>query len=584
MKFKGKTKKKITRKEEQGGISGQKVYLESIMSSMTDSLIVVNPDATLRSVNKAALELLGYEEGELIGHPVKKIFLQGEAKEEAIKEEGRSALHKYFQKIIVAGVAYNIGLTFLTKQGKSIPINFSGALMQQDGKIVGIVGVARDMRQIMAVISDLEEKKRKLEESGENLTRMRRAMLYMMDDLVAAKRETEKAGQAIKDTAYQFQAVVESVGEGITFSDSSGKFSVYNLKMQELTGYTVDEANNIGDFTKFLYPQPLERQKALQRLQEIVEHKVALPLEVETTIQAKDGTWKVLWVSTVEMRFKDQEMFLSIYRDITGRKNAEEALKKANDELKMLRDNLEVEVEKKIQEIRLVQDKLARSERLVALGQFAGAIGHEFRNQLGVIRNVAYFLKMKLADEEDKKIVKHLNILEEEIINTDNTIENLLAFARGKKPELSSVDIKELLLASIEMSKVPPRITVVVQIDKDLPVIEADPIKLNRVFVNIILNAVEAIKKTGRVLIRETRKGSDIDIRIEDTGSGIEPEDKKRIFEPAFTTKPRGTGLGLATARAFIESHGGTIDVESEAGKGTAVIISLPIKQHGAVV
>jgi len=138
--------------------------------------------------------------------------------------------------------------------------------------------------------------------------------------------ESKQAEQAIKDTAYQFQAVVESVGEGITFSDSSGKFSVYNLKMQELTGYTVDEANNSGDFTRLLYPQPLERQKALQRLQEIVEQKKALPLEVEATIQAKDGTKKVLWISTVEMRFKDQQMFLSIYRDITERKEVEEKL------------------------------------------------------------------------------------------------------------------------------------------------------------------------------------------------------------------------------------------------------------------
>ena len=116
MRFKGRTGKKIALKKE-----GQRGYLEGIMSSMTDSLIVINSDATLRSVNKAALDLLGYKEDELIGQPVKKIFLQEEKEEESI-------LHKYFQKIIATGAAYHIGLTFLTKQGEAIPVNFSGVL------------------------------------------------------------------------------------------------------------------------------------------------------------------------------------------------------------------------------------------------------------------------------------------------------------------------------------------------------------------------------------------------------------------------------------------------------------------------
>jgi PAS domain S-box-containing protein len=179
-------------KEEQEEVLGQKVYLESIISSMTDSLIVVNPDATLRSVNRAALDLLGYKEDELIGQPVKTIVLQ----EAAAAEE--SILPKYFHKIIAAGVAYNIGLTLLTKQGKAIPVNFSGAVIQQDGRIIGIVGVARDMRQIMAIISDLEKKKRELEEHSTDLTRMQRAMLHMMGDLDIAKKETEKVNRELQ--------------------------------------------------------------------------------------------------------------------------------------------------------------------------------------------------------------------------------------------------------------------------------------------------------------------------------------------------------------------------------------------------
>jgi len=192
MRFKFRTRKRAVFKKGRDEVFGQKAYLESIMSSMTDSLIVVNPDATLRSINKAALDLLGYGEEELVGQPVGKIFL----KEEGEKE--KSTLHEYSQKIIAAGVAYNIRLTFLTKQGKSIPVYFNGALMQQDGKTIGIVGVARDMRQIMAVISDLENKERDLGERSRNLTRMRRGMLHMMADLDIAKKEAQKAEKELK--------------------------------------------------------------------------------------------------------------------------------------------------------------------------------------------------------------------------------------------------------------------------------------------------------------------------------------------------------------------------------------------------
>ena len=169
-------------KERESQLISQKVYSQGIVASMADALIVVNPDATLKSVNRATLVLLGYKEDELVGQPLKKIFLQEEEEEEEI------VLQRYFQKIIDKGAAYNIALTFLTKQGKAIPVNFSGAVMRQDGKIAGIVGVAKDMRQIIAIISDLEKKDRELEERSKNLILMQRAMLHMMDDLQEASR------------------------------------------------------------------------------------------------------------------------------------------------------------------------------------------------------------------------------------------------------------------------------------------------------------------------------------------------------------------------------------------------------------
>ncbi len=180
--------KKLALKEERAARPGPRGYLESIMSSMTDALIVVNPDATLRSANRSALDLLGYTEVELVGRPAAKIFLP----------EEKDLLQKFLDKIVVAGVGYTIGLNFLTKQKKTIPVEFSGALIQQDGQVIGTVGLARDMRQIMAIISDLERKDRDLEEHSKELTRMQKAMLHIMGDLDIAKKEMEKANNELR--------------------------------------------------------------------------------------------------------------------------------------------------------------------------------------------------------------------------------------------------------------------------------------------------------------------------------------------------------------------------------------------------
>lgn len=165
----------------------QEGYFERVLSSMTEALIVVNPDTTLRSVNRAALEMLDYKEEELIGQPVEKILLQ---------EEDR--LPACFQNIFITGVTFNIGLTFLTKKRKRIPVNFSGAAMRQDGQIVGLVGAGRDMRQIRSIIGEWEEKKTEIEEDGKKAVRMQRAMLHIMGDLEISNKEIGKANKELK--------------------------------------------------------------------------------------------------------------------------------------------------------------------------------------------------------------------------------------------------------------------------------------------------------------------------------------------------------------------------------------------------
>lgn len=259
-----------------------------------------------------------------------------------------------------------------------------------------------------------------------------------------------------------------------------------------------------------------------------------------------------------------------LYNEIRERKQVEA-------ELKGMKDNLEIEVRKKTKALIDAQSKLIYSEKLAAMGQLAGIIGHEFRNQLAVMLNATYFLKMKLA-RGDEKVKQHFSVLEEEIAAADRIIKNILAFARTKEPEFERVSLKSILLGSLKKVNISEKIEVVTDIEEELPEIYADKIQLTQVFINIILNAVQSIEDRGRVTIKANRTDKFVNILFKDTGCGIKKEDKEKIFEPLFSAKAQGTGLGLAIAKMFIQGHGGNIHVESKIGEGTIMTVKLAIE------
>jgi len=321
MKFKGRIRKKIAFKEEQKEILDQRGYLESIISSITDSLIVVNPDATLRSVNKATLDLLGYREDELIGQPVKNIFLQ----------EEESILHKYFQKIIDAGVRYNIGLTLLTKQGKAIPVNFSGALMQQDGKIIGIVGVARDIRQITAIISDLEKKEAELEERSKTLTRMQRAMLHIMDDLDIAKKEMHKVNKELQTldglrsdfvstVSHELRTPLTTMKEfaSIILDEIPGKLTKEQKEYMDIISGNIDRLarliNNLLDISK-IESGRVELKRALVDIPNLANSVISI---IKPEAQGKHIEFKTLFPVAALNLYADPDKVVQVFTNLIG--------------------------------------------------------------------------------------------------------------------------------------------------------------------------------------------------------------------------------------------------------------------------
>lgn len=228
-----------------------------------------------------------------------------------------------------------------------------------------------------------------------------------------------------------------------------------------------------------------------------------------------------------------------------------------------------------IRDLARAQEQLVRSQRLAAIGQLASSMSHELRNPLSVLRSSAYYLRSRLADA-DEKVRKHLDIIEQEISNSDKIITDLLDFSRIKPPTLQRTYLNYIVEEALERVEIPPSVKLVRDLAEGLPPIQADAFQLEQVVVNLLTNAVQAMPQGGVLTVRTALREDSLVLEVSDTGCGIDPEHLERIFEPLFTTKSRGIGLGLTICKTLVENHGGTITVESTPGRGTTFTITLP--------
>jgi signal transduction histidine kinase len=262
-----------------------------------------------------------------------------------------------------------------------------------------------------------------------------------------------------------------------------------------------------------------------------------------------------------------------VARDITERKQAQEALQAYS-------ERLEEMVEQRTQELRETQEELVRKERLAVLGQLAGGVAHELRNPLGVIKNAAYFLNMALSEGPEPEVEEAIEILEKEVANSERIIGSLLDVARPRPPFWRNVAIADVIQEALSRTATSDlqHVEVVRQLDEPLPVVQADPDQLVQVFANLILNGIQAMPDGGRLVITSRVESPEwVVISVADTGVGIAEENRSRLFEPLFTTKAKGIGLGLALAKILVEGHGGSIEVESKERKGSTFTVKLPL-------
>ncbi len=260
-------------------------------------------------------------------------------------------------------------------------------------------------------------------------------------------------------------------------------------------------------------------------------------------------------------------------------------LKTANEKLVEWGKTLEKKVEERTKELTEMQAHLFEAEKLASLGKLAAGVAHEINNPLGSILIYSHLL----LEDADKKSPHYENLKKvvKETSRCKDIVKSLLEFARPKEPEMSLININEIVdtsLSIMERQALFQNIRLKKMYASPLPKIVADSAQLQQVFMNIILNAAEAMNGNGVLTLSSSlsEEGSYIEVKFSDTGPGIKEKDKKRLFEPFFSTKEvgKGTGLGLAISYSIIQKHQGTIEVKSEAGKGSTFTVKLPVPEE----
>ena len=233
------------------------------------------------------------------------------------------------------------------------------------------------------------------------------------------------------------------------------------------------------------------------------------------------------------------------------------------------------------QELLDTQEKLVRTERLAAIGSLAAAVAHELRNPLGGIKNTAYYINSKLVDsdlaKENPKILQYLEMMNEEITSSNQIITDLMDFSRVNPPDTSPTDLEALVENAMSRMEVKDNVRVIKNFTSNLPEVPVDKDQVRRAITNLIRNADDAMEDGGDLTISVSESNGFVEVQIADTGPGIAEDKLDKVFDPLFTTKAKGIGMGLPIVGEVVHKHNGTIGVTSNPGEGTIFTIKLPL-------
>ncbi|MEN3038728.1 MAG: ATP-binding protein [Candidatus Kryptonium sp.] len=356
--------------------------------------------------------------------------------------------------------------------------------------------------------------------------------------------ELAKKGRSIHERV--LHSIIQNYSDAVIALDNDYKIFFWNKGAERIFGYTADEM--IGKTVDSIIPSDLKEKGELEWLFAETLRRGYIE-NYETERITKDGRRIIVNLSRSLIKDENGEILgsIAIVRDVTKVK----------------------ELEKQIQ----------HSDKLALIGQIAAGIAHEIGTPLNVISGNAEYIIMEMG--EDNPYKEELETIISQAERIANLIKQLLEFARPRKPNYTKVNVNRELSHVVELLKHQferSNIKLNLKFSENIPNIYADCSQIHQVFLNIIVNAIQAINQNGSIEIETFAKDGYVNIKFKDNGVGILPEHIDKIFEPFFTTKEagKGTGLGLAVSKRIIDEHNGKIEVESTPGKGTTFTVKFP--------
>lgn len=507
-----------------------------------DGVMATDVHGNVTLLNPIAEHLTGWSKAEAEGRSAEEIFhiLNEETREPAPLPIKETLLHGTLQ-----GLANHTLL--IARDGSEYSIADSCApIRTSDGLVVGAVLIFRDVTKQREIEIGMEKLRKELEVKQKNA------------------EEASELAESVINTVREPLLSLDQDLRVVAVSRSFYEF--FKVKPEETVGHLIYDLGN--------------KQWDIPRLRELLE--TILPqktsfdnYEVEHDFSTIGRRVMHLNARQIQRTSGKERIILLAIEDITERKKISDLIKRDSDELEKI-------VRERTQDLIDLQLSLERSKHLADIGTLAATVAHELRNTLAAVSVAAYNIRKKV---KDPLLERSLNTIENKIAESEQIINNVLSYAKIKISHFEPVMINDVLKACIEelKSQIADHNF---SLSDDIAsteglLIQADPLQIKEIFTNIINNSRDAVSGIpGIIKIVSARKGPVVDIFIQDNGEGIEKEDIEKVTTPFFTTKAKGTGLGLAVCNQILMLHDGSLAIKSIKGAGTSIRVTLPIQRR----